>query len=292
MGIQLDPRCSLSVMRNDYNDEIRQEQLRELSYLNGSDEPSRGRNARGRGLRLTSTASSRYSTLIPAQRLSVNQVVAELEGLLHTLLPQVEEPVALWQHRPEEHLRPVPEELQPLLHTEHQPCSPRINSTEDKNTFGTLLLSSEESYSAAVPHRDQSLSRGFGACQLIMKLSIGDLCLSVGYDDGYDGEYDDQSYEDNYSNQSKSLSDYYEYGQSNNDENYNSYVITLREANGALAPNTYCIEMTAGSYCELSQEFMPHLLCICRRGLDIISEQPQSSSIKGFSRGIQRSPLW
>uniref|UniRef100_A0A672JZL1 KH domain-containing, RNA-binding, signal transduction-associated protein 2 n=1 Tax=Sinocyclocheilus grahami TaxID=75366 RepID=A0A672JZL1_SINGR len=46
----------------DYNDEIRQEQLRELSYLNGSDEPSRGRTARGRGLRLTSTASTRYSS--------------------------------------------------------------------------------------------------------------------------------------------------------------------------------------------------------------------------------------
>lgn len=45
----------------DYNDEIRQEQLRELSYLNGSDDPSRGRTARGRGLRLTSTASTRYS---------------------------------------------------------------------------------------------------------------------------------------------------------------------------------------------------------------------------------------
>ncbi|KAL1263045.1 hypothetical protein QQF64_005784, partial [Cirrhinus molitorella] len=43
----------------DYNDEIRQEQLRELSYLNGSDDPSRGRTARGRGLRLTSTASTR-----------------------------------------------------------------------------------------------------------------------------------------------------------------------------------------------------------------------------------------
>lgn len=40
-----------------------------------------------------------------------------------------------------------------------------------------LLLSSEESYSVAVPHRDQSLSRGVGGCQLIMKLSIEDLCL-------------------------------------------------------------------------------------------------------------------
>ncbi|KPP71423.1 hypothetical protein Z043_109674 [Scleropages formosus] len=35
--------------QHDYNDEIRQEQLRELSYLNGSDDSSRGRNVRGRG---------------------------------------------------------------------------------------------------------------------------------------------------------------------------------------------------------------------------------------------------
>ncbi|XP_078069894.1 KH domain-containing, RNA-binding, signal transduction-associated protein 2-like isoform X2 [Mustelus asterias] len=35
----------------DYNDEIRQEQLRELSYLNGSEESTRGRGTRGRGIR-------------------------------------------------------------------------------------------------------------------------------------------------------------------------------------------------------------------------------------------------
>uniref|UniRef100_A0A8C7WMW4 KH domain containing, RNA binding, signal transduction associated 2 n=1 Tax=Oryzias sinensis TaxID=183150 RepID=A0A8C7WMW4_9TELE len=43
----------------DYNDEIRQEQLRELSLLNGSDESSRGRTALGRSSRPTSTASTR-----------------------------------------------------------------------------------------------------------------------------------------------------------------------------------------------------------------------------------------
>lgn len=47
----------------DYNDEIRQEQLRELSYLNGSDDPSRGRSVRGRGIRLTSTAATRYGSV-------------------------------------------------------------------------------------------------------------------------------------------------------------------------------------------------------------------------------------
>uniref|UniRef100_A0A8C7MHY3 KH RNA binding domain containing, signal transduction associated 2 n=2 Tax=Oncorhynchus kisutch TaxID=8019 RepID=A0A8C7MHY3_ONCKI len=44
----------------DYNDEIRQEQLRELSYLNGgSEDTSRGRTVRGRGLRLASTTNTR-----------------------------------------------------------------------------------------------------------------------------------------------------------------------------------------------------------------------------------------
>ncbi|XP_036403229.1 KH domain-containing, RNA-binding, signal transduction-associated protein 2 isoform X2 [Megalops cyprinoides] len=43
----------------DYNDEIRQEQLRELSYLNGSDDTSRGRSVRGRALRLPTTTTTR-----------------------------------------------------------------------------------------------------------------------------------------------------------------------------------------------------------------------------------------
>nr|XP_032652354.1 KH domain-containing, RNA-binding, signal transduction-associated protein 2 [Chelonoidis abingdonii] len=43
----------------DYNDEIRQEQLRELSYLNGSEDSARGRGIRGRGIRVTPAAPSR-----------------------------------------------------------------------------------------------------------------------------------------------------------------------------------------------------------------------------------------
>eukprot|EP00064_Thunnus_orientalis_P008808 superscaffoldBa00001076_g8831 len=49
---------------------------------------------------------------------------------------------------------------------------------------------------------------------------------SQGYDDGYGGEYDDESYEayeDNYSNPSKSISEYYEYGHGTSDESYNNY---------------------------------------------------------------------
>uniref|UniRef100_A0A3P8V197 KH domain containing, RNA binding, signal transduction associated 2 n=1 Tax=Cynoglossus semilaevis TaxID=244447 RepID=A0A3P8V197_CYNSE len=43
----------------DYNDEIRQEQLRELSLLNGSDESRGGRSAQGRSVRAASTRGHR-----------------------------------------------------------------------------------------------------------------------------------------------------------------------------------------------------------------------------------------
>lgn len=43
----------------DYNDEIRQEQLRELSLLNGSDESNRGRCAQGRSARPAATVPTR-----------------------------------------------------------------------------------------------------------------------------------------------------------------------------------------------------------------------------------------
>lgn len=46
----------------DYNDEIRQEQLRELSLLNGSDESSRGRSVQGRSARPATTMSTRWQT--------------------------------------------------------------------------------------------------------------------------------------------------------------------------------------------------------------------------------------
>lgn len=47
----------------DYNDEIRQEQLRELSYLNGSEDSPRGRSIRGRGIRAPPAAPSRSVAL-------------------------------------------------------------------------------------------------------------------------------------------------------------------------------------------------------------------------------------
>ncbi|GCC28892.1 hypothetical protein chiPu_0007326 [Chiloscyllium punctatum] len=57
----------------DYNDEIRQEQLRELSYLNGSEDSNRGRGTRGRVIRsaLTPAARGRASTLLPGRGVPV-----------------------------------------------------------------------------------------------------------------------------------------------------------------------------------------------------------------------------
>jgi len=52
-----------SFVFQDYNDEIRQEQLRELSYLNGSEDSVRGRGIRGRGIRVPPAAPSRCGSL-------------------------------------------------------------------------------------------------------------------------------------------------------------------------------------------------------------------------------------
>ncbi|XP_053314715.1 KH domain-containing, RNA-binding, signal transduction-associated protein 2 [Spea bombifrons] len=49
----------------DYNDEIRQEQLRELSYLNGSEDSNRGKGTRGRGARVPPTTVRNRGGAIP-----------------------------------------------------------------------------------------------------------------------------------------------------------------------------------------------------------------------------------
>ncbi|XP_069742193.1 KH domain-containing, RNA-binding, signal transduction-associated protein 2 isoform X2 [Narcine bancroftii] len=66
----------------DYNDEIRQEQLRELSYLNDSEDSSRGRGTRGRGLRapLTPTVRGRASALLPGRGVPVLRKTAVNRG--------------------------------------------------------------------------------------------------------------------------------------------------------------------------------------------------------------------
>ncbi|XP_048203517.1 KH domain-containing, RNA-binding, signal transduction-associated protein 2 isoform X5 [Perognathus longimembris pacificus] len=60
-NIKLSERVLIPVKQypKDYNDEIRQEQLRELSYLNGSEDSGHGRGIRGRGIRIASTTPSR-----------------------------------------------------------------------------------------------------------------------------------------------------------------------------------------------------------------------------------------
>uniref|UniRef100_A0A8C5FDQ2 KH domain-containing, RNA-binding, signal transduction-associated protein 2 n=1 Tax=Gadus morhua TaxID=8049 RepID=A0A8C5FDQ2_GADMO len=116
----------------DYNDEIRQEQLRELSYLNGSDETGRGRTAPARALRPAFAPASRWALAWPRGR--------------------------------------------------------------------------------SVGHTSFTLSVCFPPPQ--------------SYDDGYDGQYDDESYDahdDSYSNQSKSISEFYEYGHGTSDDSYNNY---------------------------------------------------------------------
>ncbi|XP_029927294.1 KH domain-containing, RNA-binding, signal transduction-associated protein 2 isoform X2 [Myripristis murdjan] len=150
----------------DYNDEIRQEQLRELSFLNGSDDTTRGRSVQTRGLRPASTLSTRGHGGVGR-----GAVASRGKAATHSALPTT------------------------VLSREVQ--APRARSAAGNPGYRPPLLPlTHESYD------------------------------DYGYDDGYDEEYDEESYdayEDNYSNQSKSISEYYEYGHGTSDEAYNNY---------------------------------------------------------------------
>lgn len=147
----------------DYNDEIRQEQLRELSLLNGSDESNRGRSTQTRSARPAATRGHRGTGR-------------------SAVTPRGTTAAA--------HTKPTA-----VLTREGQ--APRARGAAANSAYRTSLLAvTSEAYD------------------------------EYGFDDGYGGEYDEESYEayeDNYSNQSKSLSDYYEYSQGNSDESYNNY---------------------------------------------------------------------
>ncbi|XP_071389082.1 KH domain-containing, RNA-binding, signal transduction-associated protein 2 [Centroberyx affinis] len=175
----------------DYNDEIRQEQLRELSFLNGSDEPSRGRSAQGRGLRPASTVSTRGHGGIGRGAAAASRATAGT----HSTLPTT--PLS----------REVP--------------APRARGAAGKPGYRPPLLPlTHESYD------------------------------DYGYDDGYDEEYDDESYdayEDNYSNQSKSISEYYEYGHGTSDEAYNYEEEWATSRPSLKAP---ALRLTRGGYRE------------------------------------------
>ncbi|XP_072247237.1 KH domain-containing, RNA-binding, signal transduction-associated protein 2 [Leuresthes tenuis] len=151
----------------DYNDEIRQEQLRELSLLNGSDEPSRGRSAQGRTLRPTTTISTRG-------------------------------------HRG----------------AGRSAAAPRGTATAAHSKLSTTVLTRDVQAQRA---RGAAANAGYRPPLLAVTHETYD---DYGYDDGYGGEYDDESYEgydDNYSSQSKSISEYYEYGHRTSDDSYNNY---------------------------------------------------------------------
>ncbi|XP_077586591.1 KH domain-containing, RNA-binding, signal transduction-associated protein 2 isoform X2 [Stigmatopora nigra] len=156
----------------DYNDEIRQEQLRELSLLNGSDESNRGRNVQGRNIRATTAVSTRARRNTGRSTATPRGTTAATHGKLAA----------------------------PVLTREAHP--PRARGTAAAAAIGggyrppPLAVVTHDSYD------------------------------DFGYDDGYGGEYDDDSYDaydDNYSNQSKSNSEYYEYGEVTNDKSYNNY---------------------------------------------------------------------
>ncbi|XP_068424778.1 KH domain-containing, RNA-binding, signal transduction-associated protein 2 [Clinocottus analis] len=145
----------------DYNDEIRQEQLRELSLLNGSDESGRGRSAQGRSVRPATTIST------GGHKVTGRSAAAPRGTAAHGKLPMA------------------------VLTREVK--APRARGVGYRPP---LLAVTHESYD------------------------------DYGFDDGYGGEYDDESYEayeDNYSNQSKSISEYYEYAHGTSDESYNNY---------------------------------------------------------------------
>ncbi|KAM3605831.1 uncharacterized protein V6R79_005612 [Siganus canaliculatus] len=181
----------------DYNDEIRQEQLRELSLLNGSDESSRGRSAQGRSLRPATAISKRGHRGTGRSAAAAAAAVAAAAPRLtaaHSKLPTT------------------------ALTREVQ--APRARVAPGTAGYRPPLL--------AVTHESYD---------------------DYGYDDGYGGEYDDESYEayeDNYSNQSKSISEYYEYGQGASDEPYNNYEeewVTSRPS-----PKAPVLRLTRGGY--------------------------------------------
>ncbi|KAM9803815.1 KH domain-containing, RNA-binding, signal transduction-associated protein 2 [Neosynchiropus ocellatus] len=151
----------------DYNDEIRQEQLRELSLLNGSEDSNRGRTAQGRSTRPATTTSTRVHRGAGRSTAAPRALTTVTHGKLPTTIATRE-----------------------------------AQAQRARGAAGTaayrppLLAATHESYD------------------------------DYGYDDGYGGEYDDESYEsyeDSYSNPSKSVSDFHEYGYRTGDESYNNY---------------------------------------------------------------------
>ncbi|XP_036772170.1 KH domain-containing, RNA-binding, signal transduction-associated protein 2 [Manis pentadactyla] len=156
----------------DYNDEIRQEQLRELSYLNGSDDSGRSRGIRGRGIRIATTtpARGRGGAIPPPPPPGRGVLTPRGTTVTRGALPVP--PVA----------RGVP--------------TPRARGAPAVPGYRAPPPPSHEAYE------------------------------EYGYDDSYGGEYEEQTYEtydDNYTTQTQSVSEYYDCGHGVSEDAYDSY---------------------------------------------------------------------
>ncbi|XP_068182864.1 KH domain-containing, RNA-binding, signal transduction-associated protein 2 isoform X2 [Antennarius striatus] len=208
----------------DYNDEIRQEQLRELSMLNGSDESSRGRS--GRPATTISTRGHRGTRRSAAAPRGT-------AAATHSTLPTT-----------------ITREAQ----------APRTMGTAGSAGYRPPLL--------AVRHESYD---------------------DYGYDDGCGGEYDNESYEtyeDNYISQSKSISEYYEYGHGNSDESYNNY----EEEWGSNRPGLKApaLRLTRGGYRKHPYDKEKHCYMIWLKPKRR-KQQAQKSTARGLKTSHQSS---
>ncbi|XP_031732748.1 KH domain-containing, RNA-binding, signal transduction-associated protein 2 isoform X1 [Anarrhichthys ocellatus] len=203
----------------DYNDEIRQEQLRELSLLNGSDESGRGRSAQGRSVRPATAASTGGHRGTGRSAAGPRGTAAATHSKL------------------------------PAAVSTREVQAPRARGAAGSAGYRPPLL--------AVTHESYD---------------------EYGYDDGYGGEYDDESYEtyeDNYSNPSKSISEYYEYRHGTSDESYN-YEEEWATARPSLkAP---VLRLTRGGYRKHPYVKETHLCVILGKAEANVTEQKAGES--------------
>ncbi|PWA25822.1 hypothetical protein CCH79_00001554 [Gambusia affinis] len=202
----------------DYNDEIRQEQLRELSLLNGSDESSRGRSIQGRSLRTTTTASTIHNVACCKIQCSYGHSGAQQDVVNEVHFNKKTQSVHL-------HVRCYLEEDVPEGRKVFYPIygrtlkGPGRCKQKSSNTTRDCLSHTQQTSQNC---SDEGLASSKGQ-ESSSKLRIQ---APTGYEDGYDEEYEDETYEaydENYCTQTKSISEYYEHGHGTSDESYNSY---------------------------------------------------------------------
>ncbi|XP_032506207.1 KH domain-containing, RNA-binding, signal transduction-associated protein 2 isoform X2 [Phocoena sinus] len=173
----------------DYNDEIRQEQLRELSYLNGSEDSGRGRVIKGRGIRIAPTTPSRGrgGAIPPLPPPGRGVITPRGTTVTRGALPVP--PVA----------RGVP--------------APRARASPTVPGYRAPPPPAHEGY------EEYPSGPGLLFYDTVSK-------QHKGYDDGYGDEYDDQTYEtydNSYATQAQSVPEYYDYGHGVSEDAYDSY---------------------------------------------------------------------